>query len=112
MSAERQRRLILHMSVSLDGFVTGADGKLDWLAPEDAVDHGDQRPRTTVTSDFATPSRLAISLRSASLARPSSGGAVTRTSSRPSRSPATSSQRARGVRRTRIWALTGWFPPW
>lgn len=45
MSAERQRRLILHMSVSLDGFVTGADGKVDWLAPEDAVDHGDQRHR-------------------------------------------------------------------
>ena len=33
------------MSVSLDGFVTGADGKVNWLAPEDAVDHGDQRQR-------------------------------------------------------------------
>ena len=34
------------MSVSLDGFVTGADGKVDWRAPEDpAVDHGDQRHR-------------------------------------------------------------------
>jgi hypothetical protein len=40
MSAERQRRLILHMSVSLDGFVTGADGKVDWLAPD-----GRRRPR-------------------------------------------------------------------
>jgi dihydrofolate reductase len=31
MSAEAQRRLILHMSVSLDGFVAGRDGTVDWL---------------------------------------------------------------------------------
>lgn len=31
MSAETQRRLILHMSISLDGFVAGRDGVIDWL---------------------------------------------------------------------------------
>ena len=31
MTAEAQRRLILHMSVSLDGFVAGKDGGIDWL---------------------------------------------------------------------------------
>jgi hypothetical protein len=36
-------------------------------------------PRTTLTRDGATPARAAISRQSASLARPSTGGAVTRT---------------------------------
>jgi hypothetical protein len=31
MSDEAQRRLILHMSVSLDGFVATRDGRVDWL---------------------------------------------------------------------------------
>ena len=31
MTGEAQRRLILHMSVSLDGFVAGRDGTVDWL---------------------------------------------------------------------------------
>ena len=31
MTAETQRRLILHMSVSLDGFVARRDGVIDWL---------------------------------------------------------------------------------
>ena len=36
-------------------------------------------PRTTLTRDGATPARAAISRHSASLARPSTGGALTRT---------------------------------
>jgi dihydrofolate reductase len=45
VTAEAQRRLILHMSVSLDGFVARSDGVIDWLSPRDdsAVDHGDRR---------------------------------------------------------------------
>jgi dihydrofolate reductase len=45
MSAEPQRRLILHMSVSLDGFVARSDGVIDWLSPRDerTPDHGDTR---------------------------------------------------------------------
>ncbi len=31
MSPEQQRRLIVHMSVSLDGFVAGRDGVVNWL---------------------------------------------------------------------------------
>jgi dihydrofolate reductase len=31
MSGDAQRRLILHMSMSLDGFVAGRDGTVDWL---------------------------------------------------------------------------------
>ena len=34
------RRLILHMSVSLDGFVARSDKVIDWLGAEE---HGDQR---------------------------------------------------------------------
>jgi len=47
MSADAGRRLILHMSVSLDGFAAHSDHELDWLAPErDRLpDHGDQRHR-------------------------------------------------------------------
>jgi dihydrofolate reductase len=41
MKGEAQRRLILHMSVSLDGFVAGRDGVIDWLASDDQ--HGATR---------------------------------------------------------------------
>ena len=44
MSAEAQRRLILHMSVSLDGFVARRDGVIDWLnAGWSGGHHGDRR---------------------------------------------------------------------
>lgn len=33
MSAEEERRLILHVSASMDGFVAGADGDIDSYAP-------------------------------------------------------------------------------
>jgi dihydrofolate reductase len=41
------RRLLLHMSMSLDGFVARSDGVIDWLTPdrERTPDHGDQRHR-------------------------------------------------------------------
>jgi dihydrofolate reductase len=47
MSGDASRRLILHMSVSLDGFAAHSDHGLDWLAPEGdrLPDHGDQRHR-------------------------------------------------------------------
>lgn len=46
MSAEKGRRLILHMSVSMDGFAAHADGDLDWHAPDEAaMDNGGQRHR-------------------------------------------------------------------
>jgi dihydrofolate reductase len=47
MSGAAGRRLILHMSVSLDGFAAHSDHELDWLAPEGdrLPDHGDQRHR-------------------------------------------------------------------
>jgi dihydrofolate reductase len=47
MSGDAGRRLILHMSVSLDGFVAHRDHEIDWLTPEDGrlPDHGDQRHR-------------------------------------------------------------------
>ena len=39
-----QRPLILHMSVSLDGFVARRDGVIDWLAAgRSRGDHGDHR---------------------------------------------------------------------
>jgi dihydrofolate reductase len=38
-------RLILHMSVSLDGFVAHADGRIDWHAPDAGPDQGAQRHR-------------------------------------------------------------------
>jgi dihydrofolate reductase len=41
------RRLILLMSVSLDGFVARSDGVIDWLAGA-GEDHGDQRHRITL----------------------------------------------------------------
>lgn len=44
------RRLILHMSISLDGFVAHSDHRLDWLTPHDGrlPDHGDQRHRVNL----------------------------------------------------------------
>jgi dihydrofolate reductase len=43
MSAEARRRLILHMAVSLDGFVARDDGVIDWLTPPDGPDLGADR---------------------------------------------------------------------
>jgi dihydrofolate reductase len=43
MTPEAQRRLIIHMSVSLDGFVARKDGVIDWLTPSDGPDHGATR---------------------------------------------------------------------
>jgi dihydrofolate reductase len=47
MSGDTGRRLILHMSVSLDGFVARRDHEIDWLTPDGGrlPDHGDQRHR-------------------------------------------------------------------
>lgn len=44
------RQLILHMSMSLDGFVARTDGVIDWLSNPSAggVDHGDRRHRANV----------------------------------------------------------------
>jgi riboflavin biosynthesis pyrimidine reductase len=38
VTAEAQRQLILHMSVSLDGFVARRDGVIDWLSSQSAGD--------------------------------------------------------------------------
>jgi len=45
MSLDAQRRLILHMAVSLDGFVARSDGVIDSLSTRRSgcVDHGDHR---------------------------------------------------------------------
>ena len=43
-----QRQLILHMSVSLDGFIARSDGVIDWLTPRGAVDHGNYRHRANL----------------------------------------------------------------
>ena len=43
-----QRPLILHMSVSLDGFVAHTDGTLDWHRPDGALDHGAARHRANL----------------------------------------------------------------
>ncbi len=45
-----ERQLILHMSVSLDGFVAHADGVIDWLSSRSAgeVDHGGRRHRANL----------------------------------------------------------------
>lgn len=47
MSGDEARRLILHMSVSLDGFAAHPDHRIDWLSrdAEGLPDHGDQRHR-------------------------------------------------------------------
>jgi dihydrofolate reductase len=42
------RQLILHMSVSLDGYVAHRDGSIDWHAPEAAADHGGRRHRANL----------------------------------------------------------------
>ncbi len=44
------RRLILHMSVSLDGFVARRDHEIDWLTTSEGrlPDHGDQRHRVNL----------------------------------------------------------------
>jgi len=38
VSDDAQRRLILHISVSLDGFAARSDGVIDWLAPREQPD--------------------------------------------------------------------------
>jgi dihydrofolate reductase len=45
-----QRQLILHMSVSLDGFVARADGVIDWLSSQGpgGLDHGARRHRANL----------------------------------------------------------------
>jgi dihydrofolate reductase len=50
MSSDASRRLILHMSVSLDGFVARSDHEIDWLTPggDRLPDHGDQRHRANL----------------------------------------------------------------
>lgn len=50
MSGKPQRQLILHMSVSLDGFVAHTDGIIDWHASENpgSVDHGSRRHRANL----------------------------------------------------------------
>jgi dihydrofolate reductase len=48
MSDQARRRLILHMSVSLDGFVAHRDGVIDWLTPPDRPDHGSTRHRANL----------------------------------------------------------------
>src|SRR5436305_5210010 len=65
----------------------------------------ERSPRTIVTLEARTPSRSASSRRSASFARPSSGGAATRTTKAPSRRPTTWLPRARACTRTAIFAL-------
>lgn len=46
MSGSDSRRLILHMSVSLDGFVARPDHEINWFGPGGGLpDHGDQRHR-------------------------------------------------------------------
>jgi dihydrofolate reductase len=49
-SPDAVRRLILCMSMSLDGFVARSDGVIDWLAEDRGriADHGDQRHRITL----------------------------------------------------------------
>lgn len=42
------RQLILHMSVSLDGFVARTDGVIDWLSGGEGPDHGDRRQRANL----------------------------------------------------------------
>lgn len=36
----RQRRIILYIAASVDGFIAGPDGNVDWLTPFQAEDHG------------------------------------------------------------------------
>lgn len=50
MTGDQQRQLILHMSVSLDGFVARTDGVIDWLSSASAVglDYGARRHRANL----------------------------------------------------------------
>jgi dihydrofolate reductase len=50
MTGGTERQLILHMSVSLDGFVARTDGVIDWLSSRSpgGVDHGDRRHRANL----------------------------------------------------------------
>jgi dihydrofolate reductase len=43
-----ERRLIVLMSVSMDGFVARTDHVIDWLRGDDGPAHGDQRHRLTL----------------------------------------------------------------
>ena len=43
-----RRPLILHMSVSLDGFVAQTDGTIDWHRPDNAPDYGAHRHRANL----------------------------------------------------------------
>jgi len=48
--SKAERQLLLHMSVSLDGFVAHADGTIDWLSHQssEGVDHGARRHRANL----------------------------------------------------------------
>jgi len=50
MNGDAKRPLILHMSVSLDGFVARTDGVIDWLTGESpsGLDHGRHRHRANL----------------------------------------------------------------
>lgn len=50
MTGEPQRQLILHMSVSLDGFVAHSDGVIDWHSDQGrgGMDHGARRHRANL----------------------------------------------------------------
>ena len=72
-----------------------------WLTPSIAITLSRPRsPRRIVRQEVRTPSTPASSRHTASFARPSRGGAVTRTMTTPSRSPANMSDRDRGCTRT------------
>lgn len=50
MSDASSRNLILHMSVSIDGFISSETGEMPWFGSgaEDVVDHSDRRHRANV----------------------------------------------------------------
>ena len=50
MTADVERQLILHMSVSLDGFVAHTDGVIDWHSSQSSgrADHGARRHRANL----------------------------------------------------------------
>jgi dihydrofolate reductase len=48
MTGDAQRRLILHMSMSLDGFVAHTDGIIDWHADQGGADQGARRHRANL----------------------------------------------------------------
>lgn len=72
-----------------------------WSTPSIAITLSRPRsPRRIVRQVLRTPSTRASSWHTASFARPSRGGAVTRTMTTPSRSPTNTSDRDRGCTRT------------